>query len=111
MLFCPTCSNLLLTEKTTVGEIRFFCKTCPYVFKIENMKIENKMPLERKEKDDVFYEKEKWSNADKTVINCVSSTCRNEKAYFYSIQIRGADEPMTTFYKCTECGEQWNENA
>jgi len=26
------------------------------------------------------------------------------------IQIRSADEPMTTFYKCTKCSYQWREN-
>ena len=34
MLFCPTCSNILLTEKT-LADFRFFCKTCPYVFRVQ----------------------------------------------------------------------------
>ena len=35
--------------------------------------------------------------------------CSNQRAYFMQIQIRSADEPMSTFYKCTACGAQWRE--
>jgi DNA-directed RNA polymerase III subunit RPC11 len=30
-------------------------------------------------------------------------------AYFMQIQIRSADEPMSTFYKCCKCANQWRE--
>lgn len=38
--------------------------------------------------------------------------CGNEKAYFFEIQIRSADEPATTFYKCANeaCSNQWREH-
>jgi DNA-directed RNA polymerase subunit M/transcription elongation factor TFIIS len=53
-MFCPTCANILLCEKTKM-DFRFFCKTCPYIFQIEQgTEIENKMPLEKKEVDDVW---------------------------------------------------------
>lgn len=62
MLFCPTCANLLLIEKT-MADFRFFCRTCPYVFVLEQ-KFEKKMQLERKEVDDVLGGKEAWENVD-----------------------------------------------
>ena len=44
---------------------------------------------------------------------CVSAArcphCEHNKAYFMQKQIRSADEPMTIFYKCVECGGRWNE--
>ena len=52
MLFCPTCANILLIEKTPT-DMRFFCKTCPYIFFVEE-KLEKKMELTRKEVDDVL---------------------------------------------------------
>ena len=62
MLFCPSCSNILLTEKTP-AEFRFYCKTCPYVFKVEKT-FENKLHLERKEVDDVLGGEDDWKNVD-----------------------------------------------
>ncbi len=78
MLFCPTCANLLLIEKTH-NDFRFFCKTCPYVFVVEE-NFEKKMDLERKEVDDVLGGKEAWENVDQTSYECPK--CSNKRAYF-----------------------------
>ena len=42
----------------------------------------------------------------------VCEKCRNPEAYYMQIQIRSADEPMTTFYRCTDhrCGNQWQDD-
>lgn len=65
------------------------------------------MQLDKKEVDDVLGGKEAWENVDQLAADCPK--CSNKKAYFMQIQIRSADEPMTTFYKCTNCGYQWKE--
>ena len=102
MLFCPTCANLLLIEKT-LADLRFFCKTCPYIFLVDR-KFETKMvTLERKEVDDVLGGKDAWVDVDQTDAQCPKG-CLSRKAYFFQVQIRSADEPMTIFFKCTECG-------
>ena len=38
------------------------------------------------------------------------SKCGHDRAYYQQLQIRSADEPMTTFYKCTSCGTRWRED-
>ena len=65
-------------------------------------------------------------------VNCKEEKCENREAYFRQVQIRSADEPMTTFYKvsrartfvkegtdywfmtdtrqCTLCAAEWREN-
>ena len=55
MLFCPTCSNMLLLEETTQSaasknnsKLRFYCKTCPYIMQVEE-KFTHKMDIEKKQ--------------------------------------------------------------
>jgi DNA-directed RNA polymerase subunit M/transcription elongation factor TFIIS len=43
-----------------------------------------------------------WSEAnraDEKTVQCPNEKCRNHEAYWYQLQIRSADEPMTAFYK------------
>ena len=87
--------------------MRFFCRTCPYIFKLKN-KVTNEATLEQKVVDDVLGGPDAWKNADQTEINCTK--CGNDHAYYQQLQIRSADEPMTTFYKCTDCGTRWRED-
>ena len=35
------------------------------------------------------------------------SKCKSKKCTFYQLQTRSADEPMTTFVTCLECGNRW----
>lgn len=106
MHFCPPCGNLLLLESYQ-GRLRFYCQTCPYIYKLKAT-VCSEVPLEHKQVDDVLGGAEAWKNADQTDANCPKCTCR--RAYFQMLQIRSADEPMTTFYKCVECGHRWKED-
>jgi DNA-directed RNA polymerase III subunit RPC11 len=107
MLFCPTCGNLLLIEKT-IATYRFYCKTCPYICNI-NQNLKNYTKFEKKQVDSIFGGKEAWENVGKTDVTCPK--CGNDKAYFKQIQIRSADEPSTLFYKCSniDCAHDWRE--
>ena len=33
--------------------------------------------------------------------------CRSKKCTYYQLQTRSADEPMTTFVTCLDCGQKW----
>ncbi len=105
MLFCPTCGNLLLLERS-VNIMRFYCKSCPYVFNI-NQTMKNYSTFEKKSADSILGGKEAWENVAKTDVTCPKCECG--KAYFRQIQIRSADEPSTIFYKCVDCGFEWRE--
>ena len=55
--------------------------------------------FERKERDDVFGGPGAWDNAQKARVLCPKDECPGEEAAFFQVQIRSADEPMTSFYK------------
>jgi len=57
--------------------------------------------------EDVFGGKDSMKNAQQTDADC--DKCGNKRAYFMELQTRSADEPMTIFYQCTECGYRWKE--
>lgn len=35
--------------------------------------------------------------------------CKNEIAYYWTVQTRSIDEAPTKFFRCTKCGHQWKE--
>jgi len=106
MHFCPVCGNLLLMEDSENGGMRFCCATCPFLHKITKAYKTN-VKIKKKEIDDVLGGEEAWANVDRTEAHCPA--CKNNTAYFLQIQIRSADEPSTTFYRCCKCSKQWND--
>jgi len=104
MEFCPRCSNLLLV--TFQDKVRKSCPTCPFSQLVEE-EIIVCGELKQKEVDDVLGGPDAWKNVDRISAKC--SECDNDEAFFMQVQIRSADEPMTTFYKCCNCKHQWND--
>ncbi|CAK9780613.1 unnamed protein product [Cutaneotrichosporon oleaginosum] len=109
MLFCPYCSNNLTIGDGDDGPDKcWMCPTCPYKWVI-TQQISMRTHLQRKEVDDVMGGPEAWAKVDQADADCPK--CQEcHRAYFRQLQIRSADEPMTTFYKCVDCGHQWREN-
>mgnify|MGYP000391775948 CR=1 FL=1 len=59
---------------------------------------------------DKLIEKEKklYSNSAKASIFLYCSRCKKKtNCDYYQLQTRSADEPMTTFVTCLECGKRW----
>jgi DNA-directed RNA polymerase III subunit RPC11 len=111
------------TTEEYVGQNRFECLTCPYHFVINKRYFERKY-MKKKEVEDILGGKDAWKNVDKTqgaftyigyrgfranhgmIVQCPNEKCRNDEAYWYQLQIRSADEPMTAFYKVC-AGDGW----
>ncbi|GME23997.1 putative DNA-directed RNA polymerase III [Neofusicoccum parvum] len=117
---CPACSNTLTVSRvpdsvpdnspdaSLRGKNRFECRSCPYQYVLDRRYYERKA-MKRKEVEDVLGGKDAWENVDQTDVQCPNQGCGGDRAYFYQIQIRSADEPMTSFFKCTKCAKQWRE--
>lgn len=94
---------MLLVEAGPENRLRFFCNTCPYVFGIDQ-KISKKAALERKQVDDILGD-EVFENAQQTEAKCPE--CGHDRANFFQLQTRSADEPSSTFYRCMKCASKW----
>ncbi|KAL1408528.1 RNA polymerase III C11 subunit [Vanrija albida] len=95
MLFCPYCANnLTIGDGEESPEKCWVCPTCPYQWVI-TQQISMRTHLARKQVDDVMGGEDAWKNVDQTEADCPK--CESHRAYFRQLQIRSADEPMTTF--------------
>jgi DNA-directed RNA polymerase III subunit RPC11 len=86
--------------------MRFCCPMCPYRHNIQKTYVKE-VKIKLKVVDDVLGGADAWENVDRTEAKCPH--CSYTEAYFMQIQIRSADEPSTTFYKCVKCAKQWND--
>lgn len=117
------------TTEDYVGQNRFECLTCPYHFVINKRYFERKYMKKKEVEDILggkgawdnvdktqgtlsmngmmlFKNRIKcavyslwYRDADQGIVQCPNEKCRNDEAYWYQLQIRSADEPMTAFYK------------
>jgi len=62
----------------------------------------DKLIQEKIERDRAIYEVQKKINSEFTCYKCMSNNCD-----YYQLQTRSADEPITTFVACMECGNRW----
>lgn len=100
MEFCPRCGGVLVQKKK-----RFGCVRCSYSSK-------DKLKLATSEKIEAKKEIAVLKNKDTETFPIISETCKkckNDKAYFWTVQTRSGDEAETKFYKCTKCGHTWRE--
>lgn len=106
LIFCPTCGNRLLVKEDGYG-FALKCQTCPHKSVIRETLVSVKYS-KLKEVDDVLNDSDTWKNVDVADEKCPK--CEHPKANFMQIQIRSADEPSTTIYRCCGCEHVWKEN-
>lgn len=58
---------------------------------------------EKKIRDENKYEPKLEASTD----NFKCYKCKSNKCTYYQLQTRSADEPMTTFVNCLDCGNRW----
>lgn len=96
MLFCKKCGGLLIPK-----EGKMFCKEC-------NSVCEDGILREKKKKGKEMGVMNKVDeHLPETKADCPK--CGHGKAYYWTLQTRGADEPETIFFKCVKCGNIWRQ--
>ena len=90
-------ANLIITEQITPQDFAFMThqEMCPEKWKklIDDKKIRDKNKYE--------------PNIEASTDNFTCNKCKSKKCTYYQLQTRSADEPMTTFVTCLECGKSW----
>ena len=102
--FCTKCGSFLtVIEKD--GKRTLGCPKCNLSSDVgKNIKVM------KKNIDSIITIGKNEANIDiqpKTIIDC--EKCGNKEAYYWQVQTRSSDEPMTRFYRCTKCGSTWRE--
>lgn len=57
----------------------------------------------KKERDENKYAPQMVGNTD----NYTCRKCKSNNCSYYQLQTRSADEPMTNFFQCLNCGNRW----
>ncbi len=94
MDFCPKCGAILVPKRKNYG-----CPRCNYTAK-DKIKVETKEVMGQQEFVGVVNEKE---GEVSPIVDFKCPKCKNEKAYFWSRQMRSSDEAESKFYKCLKC--------
>ena len=63
----------------------------------------DKLIEDKKIRDENKYEPKLEASTDKFTCR----KCHSKKCTYYQLQTRSADEPMTTFVTCLDCGKRW----
>ena len=107
MMFCPKCGSMLMPRKEKNATV-LTCK-CGYI----NKKAENMGPLKEKIKNEERKIEIVGDEEKKTLplTDGTCSKCGHNKAYFWTVQTRAADEAETKFLKCEKCGNTWRDYA
>lgn len=64
------------------------------------------MITEKRIKEILVESKQEVATTD--MVEC--KKCHHRNATYYQLQVRSADEPMTTFFNCINCNNKWSEN-
>ena len=93
----PDVSSAVISENIKAQELAFMThqEICPAKWKqlIEDKKVRDKQKYE--------------PNIEASTDNFTCNKCKSKKCTYYQLQTRSADEPMTTFVTCLECGKRW----
>jgi DNA-directed RNA polymerase subunit M len=98
MEFCDKCGGVILVNEGVAK-----CPKCGHKPK-KKIKIESSEKINQKESIAVVNE-DSSNTYPEVQIKCPK--CKNNSAFFWTMQTRAADESETKFYKCTACRHTW----
>ncbi|MCS7113734.1 MAG: transcription factor S [Nitrososphaerota archaeon] len=109
MRFCPRCgARVILKKKDNLLVLE--CHRCGYNAVVDEGIREVSEVATRTEVVTVLGERSEEIRAlPTTTAECPK--CSYDKAYWWMVQTRSADEAPTRFFRCVKCGYVWREYA
>ncbi len=107
--FCPKCGSIMI-PKNVGGKRVLVCTRCGFIKEVSSGGYVFSTRITHSEKEKIIVlEPGKMPRTLPKIKGVTCPKCGNDEAYYWMIQTRRADEPATTFYKCTKCGHVWRE--
>lgn len=101
MIFCPKCGAILAPNPSNPKIL-----SCPCGYKSKKAQT-LKLKEKSKNSPDIELVDKQIEILPKTDKDCPK--CNHNKAYYYLVQTRSADEPETQFFQCVKCSYRWRE--
>lgn len=97
-------SNPGLRESVVSGELAVekLCK-----MSVEDLASEEAQERDRKLAEEAIFKARGAGSAQAETDMFKCGKCRGRKCTYFQMQTRSADEPMTTFVTCVNCGHHW----
>jgi DNA-directed RNA polymerase subunit M len=100
-MFCPKCKRLMRPDRS---QGRWVCRSCGHTVKMTGQGV---VAAETPKARSLSILEGKTPTLPTTKEECPK--CGNAEAYWVLRQTRGADEPETRIFECTQCGHKWRE--
>jgi DNA-directed RNA polymerase subunit M len=109
--FCPKCGALMMPKKDG-SSVVLSCSRCGYQEKgeseTESYVLHENVEHTPRDKITIIEKNEKNVNPMPTTkVDCPN--CHHNKAVYWQLQTRAADEGSTLFFRCLKCGHTWRE--
>jgi len=109
--FCPKCGALMMPKKDG-SDVVLTCSKCGYQEKTESESesyiLRESVAHTPRDKITIIEDKDKKLNPMPTT-NVDCPKCHYNKAAYWQLQTRAADEGSTLFFRCLKCGHTWRE--
>ncbi|MEM1737670.1 MAG: transcription factor S [Nitrososphaerota archaeon] len=105
---CPKCGKIMILRKT--NKPAWICSKCGYEKPVQGGIVYTKV-RKRSGAAIMVVEKEEEEKVLPVTTEVACPNCEAREAYYWSVQTRSADEPMTQFFRCRKCGHTWREYA
>ena len=110
MEFCPKCGKVLTPYKKE-GEVVLLCRKCGYTQELEGKQEVIVKSSNRRQRTEVVVIEESEEKVLPKTDDVICPNCGHNEAYWWTVQTRSADEPMTQFFRCVKCNHTWREYA